>query len=241
VNNGQALGQKEGFAAGSAEQTKLGYKAGYEKMAASVYPAAFDAGKQAGIASADKYYAENAVLKVFNLSFYDENNNGKFEASENIMLKADVLNFGFQKSDVVTIVVKSERGEITLVSDLKTDGVNGRAKGTVNFKIGKLFDVVAPDADALVATFSEKGKAVGEVRQMYTRTNPNKVGVVKSNGTDVKKKATWFFPGTAATLNQGEKVIITGQDGSYYKVRRAELGAGNWGEGFIKSDELNLQ
>jgi len=111
----------------------------------------------------------------------------------------------------------------------------------LSFKIGKLYDVVAPDADALSVTFSEKGQLVGDARQMYTRTNPNKVGVVAKDGTDVKKKATWFFPGDAATLNRGEKVLIIGQDGSFYKVRRAELGSGNWTEGFIKSNELNLQ
>ncbi len=241
LSAGQTAGQKEGFAAGCAEQTKLGYKAGYEKKAAEVYPGAFDAGKQSGIAAATKYYSENAVLKVVNIAFSDENNNGQFEASENIILTAEIRNFGFQKSDVVAVAVKSERGEITLVPDLKADGVGGRAKAVVSFKIGKLYDVVAPDADALNVTFSEKGQPVGDFRQMYTRTNPNKVGVVSKDGTDVKKKATWFFPGTAATLNHGEKVIITGQDGSYYKVRKSEVAGGNWSEGFIKSDELTLQ
>ncbi|MEI7529421.1 MAG: hypothetical protein WCK76_10805 [Elusimicrobiota bacterium] len=238
---GQATGQKEGFAAGCAVQTKLGYKAGYEQTTATVYPAAFAAGKQAGIAAADKYYSENAVLKVFNISFYDENGNGQFEASENVMMKAEIRNYGSQLSDAVAIVVKNERGEITLVPDLKAAGVGGRAKTVVTLKVGKLYDVVAPDADALVVTFSEKGQPVGDARQMYTRTNPNKVGVVIKDGTDVKKKATWFFPGDAATLNHGEKVLIIGQDGSFYKVRRAELGSGNWTEGFIKSNELNLQ
>ncbi len=241
LSNGQASGQKEGFAAGCAEQTKLGYKAGYEKTAAEVYPGAFAAGKQSGIASADKYYSENSVLKVAKISFYDENKNGKFEAGEKVAMTVEVRNFGFQKSDNMAIVVKSERGEITLVPDLKADAVAGRSKAVVNLWVGKLYDVVAPDADALTVTFTEKGQPVGDFRQMYTRTNPNKVGVVAKDGTDVKKKATWFFPGTAATLNHGEKVLITGQDGSYYKVRRAELGAGNWTEGFIKSDELTLQ
>ena len=241
LNIGTAVGTKEGFAAGCAEQTKLGYKAGYEKMAAAVYPAAFAAGKQSGIAAADKYYSENAVLKVFNISFYDENGNGQFEASENVMMKAEVRNYGSQKSDVVAIVVKSERGEITLVPDLKADGVGGRAKAVVSFKIGKLYDVVAPDADALVVTFSEKGQQVGDFRQMYTRTNPNKVGVVGKDGADVTKKDTWFFPGKITSLNSGDKVIITETKGGYYKVRKSEVAGGNWTEGFIKSDKLALQ
>ena len=241
LSKGQAAGQKDGFAAGCAEQTKLGYKAGYEKTAAEVYPGAFDAGKQSGIAAADKYYSENAVLKVVDISFYDENSNGKFEASENVMLKAEIRNFGYQRSDAVAVTVKSERGEITFLPDVKADGVGGRAKTVVTLKIGKLYDVVAPDSDALNVTFSEKGQPVGDSRQVYMRTNPNKVGVVSKDGTDVKKKATWFFPGTAATLNHGEKVLITGQDGSYYKVRKSEVAGGNWTEGFIKSDELTLQ
>lgn len=241
VSNGQALGQKEGFAAGAAEQTKLGYKAGYEKMAATVYPAAFEAGKQAGIASADKYYSENPVLKIANVLFSDENNNGKFEASENIVMTAEVRNFGFQKSDIISVVVKSDRGEITLVSDLKAEGVAGRAKTMVTFKVGKLYDVVAPDADTLSATFLSKGQPVGDARQMYTRTNANKVAVAKDDGTDVYKKATWFFPGKHFTLSRGAKVIVIGQDGSYYKVRRAELGGGTWTEGFVKSNEVTLQ
>ena len=241
LNIGTVLGTKEGFAAGCAEQTKLGYKAGYEKTAAAVYPGAFAAGKQSGIAAADKYYSENAVLKVVNIVFSDENNNGQFEASENIMLTAEVRNFGSQKSDTVAIVVKSERGEITLVPDLKADGVGGRAKTVVTFNIGKLYDVVAPDADALSVTFSEKGRQVGDFRQMYTRTNPNKVGVVGKDGADVTKKDTWFFPGKITSLNSGDKVIITETKGSYYKVRKSEVAGGNWTEGYINSNKLTLQ
>ncbi len=241
LSNGQAAGQKEGFAAGCAEQTKLGYKAGYEKTAAEVYPGAFDAGKQSGIAAADKYYRENAVLKVVDISFYDENGNGKFEASENVMMKAEVRNFGFQKSDTVAIAVRSERGEITLVPGLKADGVVGRAKAVVTLNIGKLYDVVAPDADALIATFSEKGQPVGDARQMYTRTNPNKVGVVSEDDADVTKKDTWFFPGKITTLHRGDKVIITEVKGSYYKVRKSEVSTGSWTEGYMKSDKLSLQ
>lgn len=241
LNNGQAVGQKEGFAAGSAEQTKRGYKAGYEKMAAEVYPGAFNAGKQSGIAAADRYYSENSVLKVFDISFYDENNNGRFEAGENIMMKAEVRNFGFQKSDAVSIVVKSERGEIVLVPDLRADGAGGRAKTVLNLNIGKLYDVVAPDSDALYVTFSEKGRLVGDLRQPYSRTNPNKVGVVAKDDTPVRKKASWLFTGTVATLNRGEKVIITGEKDGYYMVRKSEVSGGNWTEGYIHSDKLNLQ
>jgi len=239
--SGQAVGQTEGFAAGCAEQTKRGYNEGYQKMAAEVYPGAFEAGKQSGTAAADMYYSENAVLKVFNISFYDENNNGKFEASENVMMKAEVRNFGFQKSDTVAIVVKSERGEITLVPDMKADGVGGRAKGIVNLNIGKLYDVVAPDADALIVTFLEKGRTVGDARQMYTRTNPNKVGVVAKDDTSVTKKASIWFPSEVASLNRGEKVIITETKGDFYKVRKSEVSGGNWTEGYIKSNKLNLQ
>jgi hypothetical protein len=82
---------------------------------------------------------------------------------------------------------------------------------------------------------------VGDARQMYTRTNANKVAVAKDDGTDVYKKATWFFPGKHFTLSRGAKVIVIGQDGDYYKVRRAELGGGTWTEGFVKSGEVNLQ
>ncbi|MBU2573876.1 MAG: hypothetical protein KKH28_07370 [Elusimicrobia bacterium] len=241
LNNGQAVGQKDGFAAGCAEQSKRGYKAGYEKMAAEVYPGAFNAGKQSGIASADKYYSENAVLKVFDIAFYDENNDGKFEASENIMLRAEVRNFGFQVSDDVAIVVRSERGEVVLVPDLRADGVGGRAKAVLNLNIGKLYDVVSPDSDALYVTFSEKGRLVGDLRQPYSRTNPNKVGVVAKDGTSVTKKATWFFPGKVTKLNRGEKVIITGEKGDYYKVRKSEVSDGNWTEGYISKGKLSVQ
>ncbi|HNW45500.1 MAG TPA: hypothetical protein PKI19_13440 [Elusimicrobiales bacterium] len=239
--SGQTVGTKDGFAAGCAEQTQLGYKAGYERTAAAVYPGAFEAGKQAGIAAADRYYSENAVLKVFNISFYDENNNGKFEASENVMMKAEVRNFGFQRSDALAIVVRSERGEITLVPGLRGEGVSGRANSVLTFNVGRLYDVVAPDADALYVTFSEKGKLVGDLRQAYSRTNANKVGVVGSDGADVTKKDTWFFPGKITSLNGGEKVIITETKGSYYKVRKSEVSGGNWTEGYIKSDKLSLQ
>ena len=241
LTNGRVVGQQEGFAAGCAVQTKLGYKAGYEKMAAEVYPGAFEAGKLSGIAAADRYYSENAVLKVFDISFYDENNNGKFEASENIMMKAEVRNFGFQKSDAVAIVVKSERGEITLVPDLKAEGVGGRAKAVVTLNIGKLYDVVAPDSDALTVTFSAKGALIGDSRQMYMRTNANKVGIVAKDDTWVTKKASIWFPSEVATLNRGAKVIITETKGDFYKVRKSEVSGGNWTEGYIKGNKLNLQ
>ncbi|MDD5208418.1 MAG: hypothetical protein PHV36_03465 [Elusimicrobiales bacterium] len=241
LTNGQTVGQKEGFAAGSAEQTKVGYKAGYEKTAAEVYPGAFEAGKQSGIAAADKYYSENAVLKVVGVTFYDENGNGQFEANENIMMKAEVRNFGFQKSDTVAIVVKSERGEITLTADLKAEGVGGRAKTMVTLNIGKLYDVVAPDADALVATFSEKGALVGDARQMYTRTNPNRVGVVSKNGTDVRKGTHGIFSSSIAKLDRGAKVIITGDKNGYWSVRKSAVMAGDWTEGYINQDKINLQ
>ena len=241
LNNGQAVGQKEGFAAGCAEQKKLGYKAGYDKIAAEVYPGAFNAGKQAGIAAADKYYNENSVLKIFNTAFYEENNNGKFEAGENIILKAEVRNYGFQKSDAVAIVVKSERGGIALVPDLRADGVGARAKTMLTLKIGKLSDVVAPDTDALYVTFSEKGALVGDARQLYTRTNNNKIGIVAEDETSVRKKASWLFSEKLAELNRGEKVIIIGGKDNWYKVRRSETGSGKWTEGYIKKDKLNLQ
>ena len=210
-------------------------------MAAEVYPGAFEAGKKAGIAAADKYYSENSVLKVFNVSFYDENNDGKFEANENVMMKAEVRNFGFQKSDTVSIVVRSERGEITLLAGLKAEGVGGRAKTVVTLNIGKLYDVVAPNSDTLSVTFAEKGKMVGDARQMYTRTNPNKVGVVAKDDTSVTKKASIWFPSEVASLNRGDKVIITETKGDFYKVRKSELSAGNWTEGYIKGNKLNLQ
>ena len=238
LSNGRATGHKEGFEAGCAEQTKRGYNAGYQKMAAEVYPGAFEAGKQAGIAAADKYYSENAVLKVFDMAFYDENNNGKFEASENVMLRAEVRNFGFQTSDTVAITVKSERGEITLVSDLKADVVGGRGKATVNINIGRLYDVVAPDADALNVKFAEKGKIIGERRQMYTRTNPNRVAIINKDGTSIKEKAGWLFVGTVTELNAGEKVLITGEKDDWYKVRKSEVAAGTWTEGFVKKGKV---
>jgi len=241
LSSGQATGKNDGFAAGCAEQTKLGYKDGYEKMAAEVYPGAFSAGKQAGIAAADKYYSENAVLKVVGMALYDENNNGKFEASENVMMKAEVMNFGFQKSDAVAIVAKSERGEITLAPELRAEGVGSRAKTVVTLNLGKLYDVVAPDADALNVTFSEKGQLVGDFRQMYTRTNDNKVGVVAKDDTAVAKRPNWIVPGNVATLSHGEKVIITGQDGGFYKVRKSAVKAGNWTEGYMDKTDLALQ
>ncbi len=241
LSEGKAAGQKDGFTAGSAEQAKRGYNDGYQKKAAEVYPGAFTAGKQAGVAAADKYYHENAVLKVSGIGFYDENGNGKFEADENVMMKAEISNYGFQPSDAVSITVKSERGEITLVPNLQAAGVGGRAKTAVNLAVGKLYDVVAPDADTLYVTFSLKGQPVGDYQQAYARTNANKVGVVGKDGADVTKKATWFFPGKITSLNRGDKVIITAQQGSYYKVRKSDVAAGSWTEGYIKSDKLSLQ
>ncbi|MBI5744027.1 MAG: hypothetical protein HY952_05715 [Elusimicrobia bacterium] len=240
VSNGAATGKTEGFAAGCAEQTKRGYQEGYAKKAAEVYPAAFEAGKQTGMASAEKYYRENSVLKVLDIAFYDENNDGKFEANENVMLKAEVRNFGFMGSETVTITVKSERGEIQLVPDLKTAGVSGRGKTMVTLNIGRLYDVVAPDADALNVKFTEKGTVVGERRQLYTRTNPNKVGTVEKDDTPVRKNSN-VFSSTLAKLNKGDKVIIIGEKDYYTKVRKSAFAGGEWTEGYVYTDKLTLQ
>lgn len=240
-SSGRATGQQEGFEAGCAEQTKRGYNEGYQKMAAQVYPGAFEAGKQSGIAAANKYYSENSVLKAFGISFYDENNNGKYEAGENIMLRADLTNYGFQKSDTVTVTVKSERGEITLTPDLRAEGVNGRNKNAVNLNIGRLYDVVAPDADALVVTFTEKGRVVADYRQMYARTNANRVAIINKDGTSIKEKAGWLFVGTVTELNAGEKVLIVGEKDDWYKVRKSAFAGGSWNEGFVKKGKVSVQ
>ena len=240
LRNGRATGQKEGFEAGCAEQNKRGYDEGYQKKAAEVYPAAFEAGKQTGIAAADKYYRENAVLKVVDIAFYDENGDGKFEANESVMLKAEVSNFGFKGSGTVAITVKSERGEILLTPDLKADSVSGRTRIAVNFSVGKLYDVVAPDADALNVKFMDNGTVVGERRQLYTRTNPNKVGIVEKNDTPVRKKSN-VFSSTLATLNKGEKVIVLGEKDYYTKVRKSAFAAGEWTEGYVYTDKLTPQ
>ncbi|MDP2866809.1 MAG: hypothetical protein Q8O90_11255 [Elusimicrobiota bacterium] len=240
LNNGRTTGRKEGFEAGCAENTRRGYDDGYQKTAAEVYPGAFEAGKQAGLAAADKYYRENAVLKVSDIVFYDENGDGKFEANENVMLKAEVRNFGFKGSETVAIAIKSERGEILLVPDLKAEGVSGRTRIAVNLNIGKLSDVVAPDADALNVKFTEKGALVGERRQLYTRTNPNKVGTVEKDDTPVRKNSN-VFSSTLAKLNKGEKVIILGEKDYYTKVRKSAFAGGEWTEGYVYTDKLAIQ
>jgi flagellar biosynthesis/type III secretory pathway protein FliH len=240
LSNGRTTGRKEGFEAGCAENTKRGYDDGYQKTAAEVYPAAFEAGKQSGIAAADKYYRENAVLKVADIAFYDENGDGKFEANENVMLKAEVRNFGFKGSETVAITIKSERGEIQLVADLKAAAVSGRTRTAVNLNIGKLYDVVAPDADALNVKFMEKGTVVGERRQLYTRTNPNKVGTVEKDDTPVRKNSN-VFSSTVAKLNKGTKVIIIGEKDYYTKVRKSAFAGGEWNEGYVYTDKLTVQ
>lgn len=241
ARNGQSNGQREGFEAGCAEQNKRGYKEGYAAMSAQVYPGAFEAGKQSGIAAANQYYADNSVLKVMNVTFYDENNNGKFEASENVMLRAEIRNFGFRTSDSLTIVVRSERGEIVLTPDLNAAGVAGRNDGKVNLNVGRLFDVVSPNSDTLSVTFTEKGSQIGNARQVYMRTNENKVGIAAKDKVDVLKKASWFFPGTVGKISRGEKVLITGEKGNYYKVRKSDFLGGDWSEGYINKDKLELQ
>lgn len=240
LSAGRTTGRKEGFEAGCAENNKRGYDEGYQKTAAEVYPGAFEAGKQAGMAAADKFYRENAVLKVSDIAFYDENGDGKFEANENVMLKAEIRNFGFKGSETVVITVKSERGEIQLATDLKAEGVSGRTQTAVNLNIGKLYDVVAPDADALNVKFAEKGALVGERRQLYTRTNPNKVGTVEKDDTPVRKNSN-VFSSTLAKLNKGAKVIILGEKDYYTKVRKSAFAAGEWSEGYVYTDKLTLQ
>lgn len=262
ARDGKINGEKEGFEKGCAIQRQRGYEKGYAEKAAQVYPEAFEKGKKAGIAAADRYYSENAVLKVSTISLEDENGNGKFEAGENVIVKAEVVNFGFQRSETISISVKSQRGEIALVPDLKADEIPPRSKSTIAIKIGRLYDVVAPNMDTLSITFSEKGRTFGKFEQTYMRTNPNKVGIVTKDNTPVLKKVPCLFDKCKiATLNKGAKVIIIGKtesscsedengyytpentcsDNSYYKVRKSEMAVGNWQEGFIYHDRIKLQ
>ncbi|KAF0124877.1 MAG: hypothetical protein FD189_2547 [Elusimicrobia bacterium] len=241
LENGRATGRAEGFEAGCAEQRKRGYNEGYQEKAAEVYPAAFEAGKLSGIAAAERFYAENAVVRVFGAAFYDENNNGRFEAGENVMLRAELRNFGMRPSETVAITVRSERGEITLVPDLHAQGVGGRSSAVVDLNIGRIYDIAAPEQDALTVTFTEKGRQIGDHRQLYVRTNPNRVAVINKDDTAIKEKAGWLFVGTVTKLNAGEKVLITGEKDDWYKVRRSEFGSGSWTEGFVKKGKVSLQ
>lgn len=234
LSAGQTAGKKEGFAAGCAEQVKRGYKAGYEKTAAEVYPGAFAAGKQAGIAAADKYYQENAVLKVASVSLYDENGNGKFEAGENVMMRAEIKNFGFQPSDIVSIAAGSERGDITIAPNLSAAGVASRTKTVVNIRIGKLYDVAAPGTDAINATFTEKGRPVGDSRQLYSIVNNNKVGIVLNDNAPVAGI-------TVSGLKSGDRLLILAEMGDFYKVRKSENSSVKWTEGIMYKKNLRLQ
>ncbi|MBU2530671.1 MAG: hypothetical protein KKD35_06495, partial [Elusimicrobia bacterium] len=134
-----------------------------------------------------------------------------------------------------------ERGEIVLASNLSAEGVGGRTNSELNINIGQLYDVVAPDSDALFVKFTEKGKVVGSFRQVYARTNANKVGIVAKDKTAVTKKASWFFPGTITKLDKGEKILIIDEKKDYYKVRKSAMSAGEWSEGYVNKGKLNLQ
>ncbi|HBE87758.1 MAG TPA: hypothetical protein DDW67_01260 [Elusimicrobia bacterium] len=241
LETGRVNGRSEGFEAGCAEQRKRGYNEGYQHKAAEVYPAAFAAGKQSGIAAAERFYAENAVVKVFGAAFYDANNDGKFEAGEDVMLRAELKNYGMRTSETVAITVQSERGEITLQSGLSAQGVGGRSVVTVDLNIGRIYDIAAPEQDALTVTFTEKGRQIGEHRQLYVRTNPNRVAVINKDDTAIKEKAGWLFVGTVTKLNAGEKVLIIGEKDDWYKVRRSQFGSGSWTEGFVKKGKVSLQ
>nr|MDA8131594.1 hypothetical protein [Elusimicrobiota bacterium] len=234
TRDGRVAGQNEGFAAGCAEATKRGYKEGYEKMAAQVYPGAFEAGKKAGIAAADKYYQENAVLKVTSVSLYDENGNGKFEAGENVLMRAEIKNFGFQPSANIAITASSERGDITIAPNLSAAGVASRTTIAVNVRIGKLFDVAAPGADAIYASFMEKGRSIGDSRQMYSIVNNNKVGIVLRDNPAMAGL-------TNSGLKGGDRVLIISVMGDFYKVRKAENSAVKWTEGIMFKKDLRLQ
>ncbi len=241
MSDGRDKGYKDGFAFGSQEQYRKGYKAGYDKVAAEVYPAAFEEGRQAGISAADKYYADNAVLKAYNIVFKDENGDGKFEANENIMLSAEIRNLGFKKSDNITVSVKSARGEISFNPNLSSNAVEGRDKNIIELNVGKIYDVASPGSDTLFVSFSERNRVFSNFEQVYLRVNSNRVGIVKEDDTPVLKKATWFFPGEVTKLNKGDKVIITGDKDDYYKVKKSDFSNGGWTEGYMKKGKLELQ
>jgi len=241
MRDGSERGYKDGFDSGSREQYKKGYSDGYTKEAAIVYPSAFEEGRKAGRDAADKYYMENAVLKGYNLSFYDENGDEKFEANENVILKGEIRNWGYQKSDTVLVSVKNDRGEIKFVSDLKIDALSPRSVSQINLIIGKIYDVASPGSDTLYVTFTHLDKEFADYNQVYLRTNSNRVGIVLKDDTPVLKKATWFFPGTITKLNRGDKVLIIGDKDNYYKVRKSDFSDGSWSEGYIKKDKLALQ
>ena len=236
IRDGSEKGYKDGFNSGSKEQYSKGYSDGYKKVASEVYPSAFEEERKAGIEAADNYYSQNPVLKAYGVSFYDENGDGRFDANENIVLKGEIRNLGYQKSDVIFVSVKNARGEIRFISDLKLDAISQRSISTLNMVIGKIYDVASPGSDTLYVTFTHLNKNFGDYSQVYLITNANKVGIVLEDDTPVLKKA-----GEVTKLNRGEKVLIIGDKDNYYRVKKSDFSSGEWSEGYIKKGKLSLQ
>lgn len=241
MSDGRDKGYKDGFAFGSQEQYRKGYKAGYDKTAAEIYPQAYEEGRQAGIVAADKYYADNAVLKAYNVSFKDESGDGKFEANEGVILTAEIRNLGFKNSNEISLKVKNARGEILFNSNLTYKAIESRKSAHIEYNIGKIYDVASPGSDTLYVSFLEKEKVFSDYEQVYLRVNSNKVGIAKEDDTKVLKKATWFFPGEVGKIDKGDKVLIIGDKDDYYKVKKSDFSNAGWTEGYIKKGKLELQ
>ena len=64
---------------------------------------------------------------------------------------------------------------------------------------------------------------------------------MSKDGTHVRKGTSGIFSSTVTKLDRGAKVIIIGEKNGYHKVRKSAMSAGDWSEGYINQDKVNLQ
>lgn len=241
--DGAANGQTNGFKDGCQANYDAAYKKGYEEVAAVVYPAAFQEGKLAGIAAAEKYYGENAVLKVGDVILADENGNGKFEAGENIIMKVNVRNLGFKNSDKINLAISSVKQEIVMSPNLGIGPVGQRADAPVELKLGTILDTVAPDQDTITIELTENGarEVLSRQEKSFVRSNTATVGIVTEDRAPVRDRAFLVFSSKIAKLNKGEKVIILDTGAAFYKVKKSMFSSGNWNKGYMVFSDLAIQ
>ncbi len=240
---GLVNGKENGFKAGCEEAFDTAYKKGYQDAAAVVYPKAFQAGKMAGIAAAEKYYAENAVLKVGDVTLSDENGNGKFEAAENIIMKVSVRNLGFKTSDKISISAASGKKDIVISPNLVAGPVGQRADLSFEVKLGTILDTVASDQDTVAIDFIENGVSdvLSHQEKSFVRYNVATIGVVTEDRAPVTEHAALIFTAKLAKLHIGDKVIIREKGAVFYKVRKPMFTPGDWSKGYMKISDLVLQ
>ncbi|MDD5089568.1 MAG: hypothetical protein PHQ23_01510 [Candidatus Wallbacteria bacterium] len=220
---GLEKGRKDGHAQGFQDACKKlydkGYKAGYDKVTAEVYPPSFAKGKTAGIAAADKHYHENAVLEINMASVSEENGDSLYTVGEKLTVKVSAVNFGFVDSmDFQYATTSSSEGVEVAEGPYKATKIAARKSGSASFSFGKVkSDAMLDYTVALKLELKHSGKTVSsQILKFKLNNTKQRIGTTTSSSTVYQGPGkSWS---SVTSVSKGEKVVVMEKVSDWYRV-----------------------